>query len=116
MPEFRHPDEAEQEAGGHGWSLSMLADGRHITDLGMAARRWRVEPFGRTTEWTNPGPEERFLYVISGKGAAHLAGQRLEIDTEDLIWLEPGDTLSLEAADRPLNVLDATSASGVGRS
>jgi quercetin dioxygenase-like cupin family protein len=114
MPEFRHPDEAEVETRGEGWQVTVLADERHIPSLRMAARHWTVEPSVRTSEWSNPGPDERVLYVISGRGAALVGAERLDIGPEDLIWLDPGDTFALEAADEPLRVLDAASAMGAG--
>jgi mannose-6-phosphate isomerase-like protein (cupin superfamily) len=58
----------------------------------------------------HPGPEERFLYVISGRGTAMVGGERLELDPEDVLWLESGDTFALETAEEPLRILDAASA------
>ncbi|MGH7903484.1 MAG: cupin domain-containing protein [Candidatus Dormibacteraceae bacterium] len=111
MPEFRQPSEADPEAHGDGWQVSVLADGRHIHGLAMVARRWTVQPGHRTPERSHPGPDERFLYVISGRGSALVGGEHLEVGPEDMIWLEPRDTFAFEAAEVPLHILDAASGS-----
>lgn len=108
MPEFRHPSAIPVEASGPGWRVSLLAGEGASWPAPMAARRWRVERGVRTPP---RGKEagERFLYVVSGRGSAHLAQESFELGPEDLVWLEPEDVFSLEAGAQTLEVLEASS-------
>ena len=109
MPEFRQPAEAEVEESGSGWTLRVLADARHFQGMAMAARRWDLEPGALTPERPAAGDAERFLYVIGGSGRVRVGGDVLELEREDMVWLEPGDGFALEAVAEPLAVLEATS-------
>jgi quercetin dioxygenase-like cupin family protein len=113
MPEFRHPREMEVAEGGPGWRVTRVADGRCVHGLGMALRRWRLEPGRRTPERpaapARRGPGERFLYVVAGEGAVTVGDQRMELGPEDVVWLEPQDAFDLEAGGRGLEVLEASS-------
>ena len=110
MPEFRQAAETEEvEESGAGWTLSVLADARHFQGMAMAARRWDLEPGAATTERPAAGAAERFLYVIAGSGRVRIAGDVLEVEREDMVWLQPADGFALETAAEPLAVLEATS-------
>ena len=109
MPEFRHPEEIAVEDGGEGWTLSTLADGAHVDGLRMVARRWRLAGGARSPGCQIDREAERFLYVIGGEGAVVIGGERLPLDRESVVWLEPGDAYSLEAGPDGLEVLEATS-------
>jgi quercetin dioxygenase-like cupin family protein len=113
MPEFRQAAETEVEESGAGWTLSLLADARHVPGMAMAARRWDLEPGAATPERPSAGGAERFLYVIAGTGRVRTVGEVLEVEREDMVWLQPGDGFALEAAAEPLAVLEATSSSGL---
>ncbi len=55
-----------------------------------------------------PGPAtdaERFLYVIGGKGVARVGVELFPLEPESILWLEPGDSYSLEAGAETLDVL-----------
>jgi quercetin dioxygenase-like cupin family protein len=107
MPEFRQATEVEES--GAGWTLSLLADARHVPGMAMAARRWDVEPGTTTPVRTAGTAAERFLYVIAGAGRVRTAGEVLEVEREDMVWLQPGDGFAFETATEPLAVLEATS-------
>jgi quercetin dioxygenase-like cupin family protein len=109
MPEFRQSAEMEIENRGEGWTVSTLADGRHVPGMAMVARRWRFDPGADGPEERWAGPAERFLYVISGSGHVRIAGQVLPLERESVVWLEPGDDYQLAAGKDPLEVLEATS-------
>lgn len=111
MPEFRHPAEITADTRGHGWTVSTLADARHVPGMAMSARLWRIdaEASGPQQEWDEG--HERFLYVVSGSGTLELEAGATAIGPEDVVWVEPGDRFTLRAGDaQPLVVLDAVSA------
>lgn len=110
LPEFRQAAEIEVEQRGEGWSVSMLADGRHVPGMAMVARRWNFEPGAQGPEEHWLGPAERFLYVISGSGRLIVGGRTSAIERESMVWLEAGDGYRLLAGENPLEVLEATSA------
>jgi quercetin dioxygenase-like cupin family protein len=109
MPEFRQAAEIEVDHQGEGWTVSTLADGRHVPDMPMVARRWMYEPGARGPEQDWPGPAERFLYVISGSGRFEAGEESLSIERESMVWLEPGDRYRIVAGESPLEILEATS-------
>jgi len=91
---------------GDGWAVRTLADSSHVEGLAMAAKRWNLEGGARTAR-RQLHRGERFLYVIHGEGAAVIGGERLRLDPECVVWLEPDDAYSLEAGPRGLEVLEA---------
>jgi quercetin dioxygenase-like cupin family protein len=80
------------------------ADSRTIGTAAMVARRWTFEPGAHGPELTH-GPVEQLLYVIRGSGAAVVNGERLPLNVETVLWLEPGDRYHLEADDSGLEIL-----------
>jgi quercetin dioxygenase-like cupin family protein len=109
MPEFRQATEIEVEERGAGWTLSLLADSRHFAGMAMAARRWDVDPGASTPERPATDGAERFLYVIAGAGRVRTGSEVLEVEMEDMVWLQPGDRFALEARAEPFSVLEAIS-------
>jgi redox-sensitive bicupin YhaK (pirin superfamily) len=109
MPEFRRPEEMAIDDGGEGWALSTLADSSQIEGLGMVARRWALGAGARSPRRRTYRGAECFLYVIQGEGAAVIGGDRLRLDRESVVWLEPDDAYSLEAGPGGLEVLEARS-------
>jgi quercetin dioxygenase-like cupin family protein len=109
MPEFRQPEEMAVRDGAQGWTLSTLADSSHIDGLGMVAMRWSLTRGARSPRRGNHRGGERFLYVIQGDGVAVIGGERLRLDREYVLWLEPDDAYSLEAGPGGLEVLEARS-------
>ncbi len=111
MPEFRQQSEITVDGRGEGWTVSTLADHRHVAGMAMAARVWRLDAGASGPEQTSDGAAERFLYVVSGSGSFESGGRSNELGREDVVWIEPGDSFRLHAAaGEPLTVLDATSA------
>jgi glyoxylate utilization-related uncharacterized protein len=94
---------------GEGWTLSTLADGTHIDGLTMVAKRWTLAGGARSPGCWIDHDAERFLYVIQGEGTAVIGGERLALDRECVVWLEPDDAYSLEAGPSGLEVLEAHS-------
>jgi quercetin dioxygenase-like cupin family protein len=60
---------------------------------------------GAESESFEASDAERFVYVIRGKGQAHVDGQVFPLDVESVLWLEKGDTFYLEAGADGLEVL-----------
>ena len=111
MPEFRPPSEITVDARGEGWTVSTLADARHVPGMAMSARLWRIDPGagGPDQPWNEP--HERFLYVVSGSGMLELETGATPVGPEDVVWIEAGDRFRLRAGQaEPLVVLDAVSA------
>lgn len=111
MPEFRQPPEITVDTRGDGWTVSTLADARHVRGMAMSARLWRIDPgaAGPDERWSET--RERFLYVVSGSGALELDTAGTPVGPEDVVWIEPGDRFRLRAGKtEPLVVLDAVSA------
>ena len=109
MPEFRRPEEMEADERGEGWALSTLADSSHVDGLRMVAKRWTLSGGARPPRRGDDRGAERFLYVIHGEGVAVIGGERLRLDRESVVWLEPNDAYSLEAGPGGLEVLEAHS-------
>jgi quercetin dioxygenase-like cupin family protein len=109
MPEFRQATEIEVEERGAGWTVSLLADARHFAGMAMAARRWNVGPGASTPQRPAVDGAERFLYVIAGAGRVRIADEVLEVEPEDMVWLQQGDGFALEASAEALSVLEAIS-------
>jgi hypothetical protein len=48
---------------------------------------------------------ERFVYVVRGRGQAHVSGQVFPLDAESVLWLEKSDAFHFEANADGLEVL-----------
>ena len=48
---------------------------------------------------------ERFLYVIQGSGQAQVGSETFPLTPESMLWIESGDTFTLEAGTEGLEVL-----------
>ncbi len=111
MPEFRQPSEITVDTRGEGWSVSTLADARHVRGMAMFARLWHIDPGAGGPDQLWSEERERFLYVVSGSGALELESGDTPVGPEDVVWIEPGDRFRLRAGKaQPLVVLDAVSA------
>ena len=104
MPVLIRSQEMKTERRGEGWAETTLADSQAIGTSAMVARSWTFEPGARGPEVTH-GPIEQVLYVIRGSGTAFVGGERLPLDVETVLWLEPGDRYHLEAGDGGLEIL-----------
>ena len=59
----------------------------------------------KSSEPTTSVDVERFLYVIQGSGQAQVGGEAFPLASESMLWIEPGDTFTLEAGAGGLEVL-----------
>lgn len=73
------------------------ADALHI-------ERIALDPGAHTPPAQAPDAEH-FLYVIRGAGSAHVGSKSFPLEPESILWLEAGDTCSLEAGADGLEVL-----------
>ena len=60
---------------------------------------------GKSSEPATAVDVERFLYVIQGAGQAQVGQEIFPLSTESMLWLESGDTFTLEAGADGLEVL-----------
>ena len=89
------------------------ADGAKYTTLAnpamLGADALRVERVSldadKSSEPATAVDAERFLYVIQGSGQAQVASKTFPLSTESMLWLESGDTFTLEAGTEGLEVL-----------
>lgn len=104
MPKIVRPVEMDVERRGEGWKAVTLADAGTIGAPAMVARRWSLEPGVLGPELTH-GETDQLLYVIRGGGLAHVEGARLTLETESVLWLEPGERYQFEAGEDGLEIL-----------
>ena len=103
MPNILNPNEMQTTAG-HGWEEILLADAGTFGTSAMIAKRWNIEP---NVEMPSQGLMETdtMLYVISGSGRAAVGPDRFELETEDVLWLEPREEVVLSAGENGLSIL-----------
>lgn len=104
MPTFINPDEIEEHQVGEGWRIVTLADEEDMGAPAMLARRWHIDPRAKGPLITH-GDTEQLLYIIEGRGAALVGGERLPLEPETVLWLEPGDEYQFEAGEDGLEIL-----------
>jgi len=107
MPILVKSEQMKTGRRGEGWTETILADSQTIGTAAMIARRWTFEPDARGPETTH-GPVEQLLYVIRGSGTAFVGGERLPLNPETVLWLEPGDQYYLEAGESGLEILQGS--------
>jgi quercetin dioxygenase-like cupin family protein len=104
MPIIVRPGQMRVHRQGEGWTEVILADRQTIGTPAIVARRWSLAPHARGPEMTR-GEAEHMLYVIHGSGVAHVGGERLPLEPESVLWLEPGDRCQVEAGEHGLEIL-----------
>lgn len=60
---------------------------------------------GKKSKPGNAEDAERFLYVIQGSGRAQVGSKNFPLAPESMLWIESGDTFTLEAGADGLEVL-----------
>lgn len=60
---------------------------------------------GTKSEEFGASQAERFVYVVRGRGQAHVSGQVFPLDVESVLWCEKGDAVHFEAGTDALEVL-----------
>lgn len=104
MPIIIHAEEMKTERQGDSWSETTLADEGTIGQPAIVARRWSLAPNGRSPGMVH-GEAEQLLYVIRGNGAAMVGSERMPLEPETMLWLEPGDAYHFEAGPEGLEIL-----------
>ena len=104
MPVIVNVEEMRTVEQGEGVNITTLADRRAIGSPAMVARRWSIAPGVYSTKQKH-GSTEQLLYVISGNGHAMVNGERLTLEPETVLWLEPGDVYQFYAGVMHLEIL-----------
>jgi quercetin dioxygenase-like cupin family protein len=104
MPIIINPDETRLTDQGEGWSETTLADSQTIGTPAMVARRLSFEPY-TTGPLKAHGETEQLIYVIQGGGEAQVNSEVYPLDTESMLWLEPGDQYRFKAGADGLEIL-----------
>ena len=60
---------------------------------------------GKKSEPVSAVEAERFLYVIQGTGQAYVGSEAFQLAPESMLWIESGDTFTLEAGAEQVEVL-----------
>jgi quercetin dioxygenase-like cupin family protein len=87
-----------------GISHTTLADRALLGTDALQVEHLRVDP-GARSQTARASGGERFLYVIRGAGRAQVGAESFPLEPESILWLEPGDTVTLEAGAEALEVL-----------
>lgn len=106
MPNIFQAEELTVTTDMDGWTITHLADTGTFNYGAMVSQRWSFRPGARSAVIDHDG-KERFLYVISGSGTAHVNGEPMEMDDEAVLWLELGDRYFFEAGPNGLELLMA---------
>lgn len=96
---------------GAGWKEITLADVQIIGAPAMVARRWVLEPQAQGPELIH-GETDQLLYVIYGSGNAIVNGEKLPLDEESVLWLEPGERYHFLAGKDGLEILQGYAPGG----
>jgi mannose-6-phosphate isomerase-like protein (cupin superfamily) len=88
----------------NGTTYTILANAAILGVDALQVERVRLES-GQRTEPASAVDAERFLYVIRGTGQAHIGGETFPLAPESILWIEPGETFTLEAGKEQLEVL-----------
>lgn len=108
MPVIVNPVEKDETPAdqGDGWVIRRIAGRELFGGTAMAAFHWSLAPHAAGPQFEHGDVDEMF-YVISGTGAAVIAGRRFTLEAESLLWLESGDAGHFEAGGDGLEVLQA---------
>ncbi len=85
-------------------TYTMLADNAMLGTNALQVERVALEA-GGSTPLISSMNAERFIYVIRGSGQAHVGKETYPLAPESILWIELGDSYSLEAGDKSLEVL-----------
>lgn len=88
----------------NGTTIATLANPEMLRANALQVERVTLEAVTKTT--SHPAIDaERFIYVVRGRGQAHVGEQSFPLDTEAVLWLEKNDVFFLEAGADGLEVL-----------
>lgn len=106
MPTIINPEDMHISREGTGLRIQTLADGAAFGVPAMIAKNWQLEPNAVGPQITHDDTEQ-LLYVIRGGGAAIVGEERLPLEPETMLWIEPGDEYHFEAGPDGLEILQA---------
>ena len=87
-----------------GVTHTMLANRALLGTDALQVEQITLEPGARTRP-AQVSTSEHFVYVIRGAGHAYVGHDTFPLESESVLWLEPGDLFSLEAGADALAVL-----------
>lgn len=85
-------------------TITTLANPDMLGANPLQVERITLDADARTTSYAAIDAE-RFVYVVRGRGQAHVGEQSFPLDTEAVLWLEKSDMFFLEAGADGLEVL-----------
>lgn len=103
MPKIFEPNDlpARDERGA---AYTTLANPAMVGTDALQVERVDLEA-GKKTEPFNAVDAERFLYVIRGAGQAQVENETFPLTQESMLWIEPGESFTVEAGEEQLEVL-----------
>ncbi len=104
MPTIINPNDMQPAIKGKGWRIQTLADSESFGAPAMVAKNWKLEPNSVGPQITHDDTEQ-MLYVMSGDGVAVVGEERLQLEPESMLWIEPGDEYHFEAGPEGLEIL-----------
>ena len=87
-----------------GATYTTLANPAMLGADALGVERLSLEA-GKKSEPASAVEAERFLYVIQGSGQARVGNETFPLSTESMLWLESGETFTLEAGADGLEIL-----------
>ena len=103
MPMIFEPKDlpvVEQEA----TNIATLANSTMLGTHALQVERIMLKPNTKSSMF-RAADAERFVYVIKGKGHAHVREETFPLEAESVLWLEKQDLFSLEAGTEGLEIL-----------
>lgn len=88
----------------HGANIATLANRAMLGADALQVERVMLEAGAKSSIFETVNPEQ-FVYVIRGKGQAHVGEQSFPLDAESMLWLEKDEPFYLEAGTNGLEVL-----------
>jgi quercetin dioxygenase-like cupin family protein len=89
---------------GEGWTQITVADAGMMGAPAMATRRWVIDAGGQGPH-LQQGDTDQLLYIIRGRGKAIVNGEEFPLDTESVLWVEPGEQYQFIAGESGLEIL-----------
>ena len=87
-----------------GANVAVLANQAMLGTDALQMERILLEPGAESSSYP-PRDAERFVYVIRGNGQAYVDKQAFPLNAESVLWIEKGDTFTLEAGPDGFEVL-----------
>ena len=103
MPTLFNPDDLTTTRE-NGASTTTLANASVLGVDALAVERITLDA-NMCTSVFEANNAERFIYIIRGAGQAHVGKEIYPLEPESILWIEPGDSYSLEAGEKSLEVL-----------